>query len=82
MVIPNRRPPHTHNDDQEAQLVVYRLGYQATAWVTTGDALLARSAADAARARREAARDALTDEAPRTPRPYPPPPDTFVSTVP
>jgi hypothetical protein len=44
-------------DDQQADLVVYRLGYHATGWITTGDALLANSAADAARRRADAARD-------------------------
>jgi hypothetical protein len=44
-------------DEQEAELVVYRLGYHATGWITTGDALLANSAADAARRRADAARD-------------------------
>ena len=53
--------PHTW-DDEQADLVVYRLGYDATGWITTGDALLANSAADAARARQQAARDALDDE--------------------
>ncbi len=53
-------------DDQEADLVVYRLGYHATGWITTGDALLANSAADAARRRANAARDALADEHPAT----------------
>ncbi|MEU4162547.1 replication initiator [Actinoplanes sp. NPDC026670] len=41
-------------DDQEADLVVYRLGYEATGWISTGDALLANSAADAARRRAHA----------------------------
>ena len=49
-------------DDQQADLIVYRLGYHATGWITTGDALLANSAADAARARQQAARDALDDQ--------------------
>ncbi|MEV4533401.1 replication initiator [Asanoa sp. NPDC049518] len=44
-------------DDEQADLVVYRLGYHATGWITTGDALLANSAADAARRRADAARD-------------------------
>ena len=41
-------------DEQQADLVVYRLGYHATGWITTGDALLANSAADAARAQARA----------------------------
>ncbi|MFY1675058.1 replication initiator [Plantactinospora sp. WMMB334] len=53
--------PHTW-DDQEAELVIYQLGYHATGWITTGDALLANTAAAQARARQQAARDALDDE--------------------
>jgi hypothetical protein len=53
--------PHTWHDE-EADRVVYQLGYHATGWISTGDALLANSAADAARRRAEAARDALADE--------------------
>ncbi|GAB1643858.1 plasmid replication initiator protein [Krasilnikovia sp. MM14-A1259] len=49
-------------DDQQADLVVYRLGYHATGWITTGDALLANSAADAARRRAQAARDYADDQ--------------------
>jgi replication initiator protein RepSA len=49
-------------DEQQADLVVYRLGYHATGWITTGDALLANSAADAARRRADAARDYADDE--------------------
>jgi hypothetical protein len=49
-------------DDQQADLVVCRLGYHATGWITTGDALLANSAADAARRHAEAARDYADDE--------------------
>ncbi|MET8146884.1 replication initiator [Actinoplanes sp. NPDC049668] len=48
-------------DDEQADLVVCRLGYHATGWITTGDALLANSAADAAR-RRATARDYADDE--------------------
>ena len=48
-------------DDQQADLIVYRLGYHATGWITTGDALLANSAADAARRRADAAREAYED---------------------
>jgi hypothetical protein len=44
-------------DEQEAGLIVYRLGYEATGWITTGDALLANSAADAARRWTDTARD-------------------------
>jgi hypothetical protein len=49
-------------DEQEADLVVCRLGYHATGWITTGDALLANSAADAARRRADAARDLADDD--------------------
>ncbi|WP_189207154.1 replication initiator [Couchioplanes azureus] len=49
-------------DEQQADLVVYRLGYHATGWITTGDALLANSAADAARRRADTARDYADDD--------------------
>ncbi|MCA2219378.1 replication initiator, partial [Jidongwangia harbinensis] len=49
-------------DEQQADLVVYRLGYHATGWITTDDALLANSAADAARRRADAARDLADDD--------------------
>ncbi|MEV6491498.1 plasmid replication initiator protein RepSA, partial [Actinoplanes sp. NPDC051633] len=49
-------------DEQQAELVVCRLGYHATGWITTGDALLANSAADAARRRADAARDLADDD--------------------
>ncbi|MGW4942962.1 replication initiator [Actinoplanes sp. NPDC004185] len=49
-------------DDQQADLVVCRLGYHATGWITTGDALLANSAADAARRHADAARDYADDD--------------------
>jgi hypothetical protein len=48
-------------DEQQADLVVCRLGYHATGWITTGDALLANSAADAAR-RRTHAHDYAADD--------------------
>ena len=51
-------------DEQEADLVVCRLGYHATGWITTGDALLANSAADAARRHAHALEYADTDPAP------------------
>ena len=54
--------PHTWADEQ-AQLVIYELGYQATGWITTGDALLANTAAALAREYDEAGRDALRQEA-------------------
>ncbi|WP_352244542.1 replication initiator [Actinoplanes sp. NBRC 103695] len=49
-------------DDDQADLVVTRLGYHATGWISTGDALLANSAADAARRRDQAAREAREDD--------------------
>jgi hypothetical protein len=62
-------------DDQQADLVVYRLGYHATGWITTGDALLANSA-DAARRHADTACDlADPDSDPLTP------PDTYVSSM-
>jgi len=58
-----RTDGHPHLwDDQQADLVVYRLGYHATGWITTGDALLANTAADQARKRAQAGRDALHDD--------------------
>ncbi|MEH1124450.1 replication initiator [Micromonospora sp. CPCC 206061] len=50
-------------DDEQTKLVIYQLGYHATGWITTGDALLANTAAAQARERRQAGRDALDDEA-------------------
>jgi replication initiator protein RepSA len=41
--------PHTW-DDEQADLVITELGYHATGWITTGDALLANTSADLARA--------------------------------
>ena len=45
-----------------AEQIVYRLGYQATGWITTGDALLANTAAAMARAPNTRRLDALADE--------------------
>jgi hypothetical protein len=56
-------------DEQEAELVVCRLGYEATGWITTGDALLAASAADAARRRDHALDLADLDQASATAHP-------------
>ncbi len=47
--------------DTETAIVITRLSYAGTGWHTFGDALLANTAADQARKRREAARDALID---------------------
>jgi hypothetical protein len=53
--------PHLWNDDQ-AELVIYQLGYTATGWITTGDALLANTAAALAREHTQTAREVLADE--------------------
>ncbi|MFD0783400.1 replication initiator [Micromonospora azadirachtae] len=53
--------PHTW-DDERTERVIYELGYQATGWITTGDALLANTTAAMARARHQAGLDALADE--------------------
>jgi hypothetical protein len=45
--------------DDETTLVIGRLTYAGTGWKTTGDALLANSAADQARRRNEIAREEL-----------------------
>jgi hypothetical protein len=50
-------------DEEQAKLVIYQLGHHATGWITTGDALLANTAAAQARERRQAGLDALDDEA-------------------
>jgi hypothetical protein len=47
--------------DTETTIVVTRLSYAGTGWHTFGDALLANTAADQARKRRDSARDALAD---------------------
>ncbi|MEV4812046.1 hypothetical protein [Micromonospora avicenniae] len=53
--------PHTW-DDKQTERVIYELGYQATGCITTGDALLANTAAAMARVRHQAGLDALADE--------------------
>lgn len=58
-----RTEGHPHIwDDEQTERVIYELGYQATGWITTGDALLANTAAALARARHQAGLDALADE--------------------
>ncbi|RZU49331.1 hypothetical protein EV385_1076 [Krasilnikovia cinnamomea] len=47
--------------DQETTVVINLLAYNGAGWRTTGDALLANSAADAARRHARAARDAAAD---------------------
>jgi hypothetical protein len=56
---PIRTADHT---DEETVLVVGAFTYAGTGWKTTGDALLANTAADQARKRRQAGRDQLADE--------------------
>ena len=50
-----------HADD-ETILVIGTFSYAGTGWRTTGDALLANTAADQARKRRQAGHDELADE--------------------
>jgi hypothetical protein len=61
---PDHGPIRTadHTDDEETILVVGTFSYAGTGWHTTGDALLANTAADQARKRRQAGRDQLADE--------------------
>ena len=56
---PIRTADHT---DDETILIVGTFTYAGTGWKTSGDALLANTAADQARKRREAGRDQLADE--------------------
>ena len=56
---PIRTADHT---DNETVLIVGTFTYAGTGWKTTGDALLANTAADQARKRRQAGRDQLADE--------------------
>ena len=51
-----------HTDEEETVLVVGTFTYAGTGWKTTGDALLANTAADQARKRRQAGREELADE--------------------
>jgi hypothetical protein len=51
-----------HADDDPTVLIIGRFSYAATGWRTTGDALLANTAADQARKRRQAGCDQLADE--------------------
>jgi hypothetical protein len=50
-----------HADDETA-LIVGTFSFAGTGWKTSGDALLANTAADQARKRRQAGRDELADE--------------------
>ena len=56
---PIRTADHT---DDETILIVGTFSYAGTGWRTTGDALLANTAADQARKRRQAGHDELADE--------------------
>ncbi len=56
---PIRTADHT---DDETTLIVGTFSFAGTGWKTTGDALLANTAADQARKRRQAGRDQLADE--------------------
>ena len=47
---------------EETTLIVGNLTYVGTGWKTTGDALLANTAADQARKRREAGNEEFTDQ--------------------
>ena len=46
-----------HTDDEDTTLIVGHLSYAGTGWKTTGDALLASTAADQARKRHQAGRE-------------------------
>ena len=60
---PEHGPIHPGDtDDQDTTLIIGTLTYAGTGWKTSGDALLANTAADQARKRRQAGHDALTDE--------------------
>ena len=48
--------------DEETTLIIGTFTYAGTGWKTSGDALLANTAADQARKRREAGREELADE--------------------
>jgi hypothetical protein len=65
-----RRPARSSGDvasiadhaDDDTTLIIGTLTYTGTGWTTSGDALLANTAADQARKRREAGHDELADE--------------------
>ncbi len=60
---PEHGPIRTANyADEETALIIGTFTYAGTGWKTSGDALLANTAADQARKRREARRDQLADE--------------------
>jgi hypothetical protein len=55
-------PIRTADHEEDTILIVGTFSYAGTGWRTTGDALLANTAADQARKRRQAGHDELTDE--------------------
>jgi len=55
-----------HTSKEETTLIVGNLTYAGTGWKTTGDALLASTAADQARKRHQAGREEIADEYNRT----------------
>ena len=61
---PEHEPIRTadHARDEETTLIVGNLSYAGTGWKTTGDALLASTAADQARKRHQAGREEITSE--------------------
>ncbi len=60
---PEHQPIRTADHaEEETTLIVGNLSYAGTGWKTSGDALLASTAADQARKRREAGRGELADE--------------------
>ena len=65
---PEHEPIRTadHTGDEETTLIVGNLSYAGTGWTTTGDALLASTAADQARKRHQAGREEIADEYNRT----------------
>jgi hypothetical protein len=59
---PEHGPLDSHDDDTQTTLVLNWLTYTGTGWHTTADALLANTAADQARKRREVGREELVAE--------------------
>jgi hypothetical protein len=59
---PDHGPIRTADHADDTILVIGTFTYAGTGWKTTGDALLANTAADQARKRRQAGRDQLADE--------------------
>ena len=60
---PDHQPIRTADHaDEETTLIVGNLSYAGTGWKTSGDALLANTAADQARKRREAGNDEIADQ--------------------